>query len=129
MYKTSLMKNVILMVAILLATEAQAQKLFKDSLSVNGVTYKATYNSPEKVMYIQQDYFDFTLAADSFSIQVMNEIQWTAYKDVLVAEGAFFRNGLYHLPNDEQVFKTTKQDEYLDGTYVYHLFGSVDTGQ
>ncbi len=123
------MKNVILIAGILLGTQVEAQKLFKDSRTVNGITYEAAYNSPEKVMYVQKDYFDFTLAADSFSIQVMNETQWTAYKDVLVAEGAFFRNGLYHLPNDEQVFKTTKQDEYLDGTYVYHLFGSVDTGQ
>lgn len=124
------MKNVILVLAVLFATQAQAQKQFKDTRVVHGVTYRAAYNSPEKVMYIQQDHLDFTLAADSFSIQVMNETQWNAYVEFLVKEeDAFFRNGLYHLPNNEQVFNTKKEDEFLDGTYIYHLFGSVDTGQ
>lgn len=124
------MKNVILVIAVLLATQTQAQKLFKDTRVVNGVSYKAAYNSPEKVMYIKQDHFDFTLAADSFSIQVMTEDQWVAYVDFLVTEEkAFLRNGLYHLPNDEQVFNTKKEDEFLEGTYIYHLFGSKDTGQ
>jgi len=124
------MKNVILVLAVLFATQTQAQKKFKDTRVVHGVTYRAAYNSPEKVMYIQQDHFDFTLAADSFSIQVMNEVQWNAYVEFLVREeDAFFRNGLYHLPNNEQVFNTKKEDEFLDGTYIYHLFGSVDTGQ
>jgi hypothetical protein len=124
------MKNVILVLAVLFATQTQAQKQFKDTRVVHGVTYRAAYNSPEKVMYIQQDHFDFTLAADSFSIQVMNETQWNAYVEFLVKEeDAFFRNGLYHLPNNEQVFNTKKEDEFLDGTYIYHLFGSVDTGQ
>lgn len=124
------MKNVILVLAVLFATQTQAQKQFKDTRVVHGVTYRAAYNSPEKVMYIQQDHLDFTLAADSFSIQVMNETQWNAYVEFLVKEeDAFFRNGLYHLPNNEQVFNTKKEDEFLDGTYIYHLFGSVDTGQ
>lgn len=124
------MKNVILVLAVLFATQTQAQKLFKDTRVVHGVTYRAAYNTPEKVMYIQQDHFDFTLAADSFSIQVMNEAQWNAYVEFLVKEeDAFFRNGLYHLPNNEQVFNTKKEDEFLEGTYIYHLFGSVDTGQ
>jgi len=124
------MKNVILVLAVLFATQTQAQKLFKDTRVVHGVTYKASFNSPEKVMYIQQDHFDFTLAADSFSIQVMNETQWNAYVEFLVKEeNAFFRNGLYHVSEDEQVFNTKKEDEALEGTYIYHLFGSKDTGQ
>ena len=124
------MKNVILVLAILLVTQTQAQSLFKDTRVVNGVRYTAAYNSPQKVMYVQQDHFDFTLAADSFSIQVMNDIQWNAYVDFIVKEeDAFFRDGMYYIPNDEQVFNTKKEDEFLDGTYIYHLFGSVDSGQ
>ena len=85
------MKNVILVFAILLATQTKAQSLFKDTRVVNGVRYTAAYNSPEKVMYVQQDHFSFTLAADSFSIQVMNDVQWNAYADFLIKEeDAFF---------------------------------------
>jgi len=124
------MKNVILVLAVLFATQTQAQKKFKDTRVVHGVTYRAAYNSPEKVMYIQQDHFDFTLAADSFSIQVMNEAQWNAYEAFLIKEKeAFFKNGLYHLPNNEQVFNTKKEDESLDGTYIYHLYGIKDTAK
>jgi len=120
------MKKIILLIAVIIATQAKAQKLFKDTRTVNGVTYKTSYNTPERVMYIQQDNFEFTLAADSFSIQVMNESQWNSYMEVLVNNGAFFKNGLYHLPNDEQVFNTGKIDSSLGGTYIYHLFGSSD---
>ena len=124
------MKNVILVLAVLFATQTQAQKQFKDTRVVHGVTYRAAYNSPEKVMYIQQDHFDFTLAADSFSIQVMNEAQWNAYVEFLVKEeDAFFRNGMYHISEEEQVFNSNKKDEFLEGTYIYHLFGPKVAGQ
>lgn len=129
-FQKNQMKNVVLVLAFVFAAKSQAQTLFKDTRIVHGVTYKASFNSPEKVVYIKQDNFDFILVADSFSIEVMNESQWTDYVEFLVEEEyAFFRNGMYHISEEEQVFNSNKKDEFFDGTYIYHLFGPKDTGQ
>ena len=80
-------------------------------------------------MYIKKDNFDFILVADSFSIEVMNESQWTDCVDFLVEEEyAFLRNGTYHISEEEQVFNSNKS-EFFEGTYIYHLFGPKDTAQ
>jgi len=124
------MKKMLLVVATIFATQSSSQELFKEERVIHGITYLATFNTPTKAVYVQQDYFDFTLAADSFYVQVMTDLEWDAFRTYLmVEEDAFFRNGLYHLPDNRQVFNTGKKDDFFDGTYIYQLFGSVDTSQ
>lgn len=82
------MKNILFATFVLLASAASAQH-FKNDYVVNGIAYKASVNEDMHVTYIQQDNFDFPLAADSLYIDVMTAQQWDAYSDLIIAqEGA-----------------------------------------
>ena len=101
-----------------------AQDNFKDETIVNGVYYKASLNTSNHVTYIQQDNFDFLLAADSFYVDEMSVKQWDSYSDQIIEEeDATWNNGMYHTKNGCQVFIHDTDTEDL---LVVRLFGSSD---
>ena len=118
------MKYLMLAVAFVSCICVSAQDNFKDETTVNGVFYKATLNTSNHVTYIQQDNFDFPLAADSFYVDEMSVKQWDSYSDEIIREeGAKWNNGMYHTKNGCQVFI---QDTDTEELLVVRLFGSVD---
>lgn len=122
------MKKILLLAAIALGSQAFAQ--FKDVVIVNGITYTAKDKDLDGAVYIQQDHFDFTLAADSFYVDVMTEAQYNAYARFLVKEEkAEYVNGMYHVKDGSQVFVSEDRDKTTGNLMVIRLFGSVDTGQ
>ena len=108
----------------LMSTLSHAQ--FKPAVVVNGVTYAATANTPEHVTYVQQDFLDFSLAADSFFVDVMTDAQWDLAGDQLVAEGAFWSNGMYYTPDGRQVMIGDDRDQDTGGLMIFTLFGSIE---
>lgn len=120
------MKNILFATFVLLAGAASAQH-FKNDYVVNGIAYKASVNEDMHVTYIQQDNFDFPLAADSLYIDVMTAQQWDAYSDLIIAqEGAKWANGMYHTNTGCQVFVSEARDKYTGNLLIVRLFGSVD---
>ena len=111
----------------LMSTVSHAQ--FKPAVVVNGVTYAATANTPEHVTYVQQDFLDFSLAADSFFVDVMTDAQWDLAGDQLVAEGAFWSNGMYYTPDGCQVFVSEDRDKDTGHLLIVRLFGSIDPAE
>ena len=123
------MKNTFLAVFVLLGSAIYAQN-FKDEIVINGISYAAVKNTPEHVTYIQQDNFDFSLAADSFYVDVMTENQWDAYSNLIVSqEGAAWANDMYHTNNGCQVFVGEHRCKYTGNLLIYRLFGSIDVEQ
>jgi len=119
------MKNALLFAGLALTLSASAQ--FKDQLVVHGITYNVTDNSPSHATYVQQDFKDFSLAADSFYIDVMTETQWDAYVKLIVAqEGATWENDMYHTNNGCQVFVGEHRSKHTGNLLIYRLFGSKD---
>lgn len=111
--------------ALCLGSQAMAQ--FKSEVVINGITYKAKVNDGKHATFIQQDNFDFSLAADSFYVDVMTEEQWDKATDVLVKEEkAVFQNGMYHTPKGCQVFVSEDRDKYTGDLLIIRLFGSED---
>lgn len=118
------MKYLILAVAFVSSICVSAQDNFKDETTVNGVFYKATLNTSNHVTYIQQDNFDFPLAADTFYVDEMSVNQWDSYSDQIIdEEDATWNNGMYHTNNGCQVFIQDTDTEHL---LVVRLFGSRD---
>lgn len=119
------MRKFIAIAALILGSQAAAQN-FQPTVQVNGVTYNATVNTPTHVTYVQQDFMDFSLAADSFYVDVMTEEQWMfALKDVL-DQGGIWNNEMYHLPTGEQVFVSDNLDPTTGNLMIVRLFGSID---
>jgi len=116
------MKKLMIIAALFLGSQATAQ--FKPTVVVNGVTYNATTNTPQHVTYIQQDFKDFSLAADSFYVDVMTEAQWDMSSNIIVSNGGVWSNGMYHLPNGCQVFVSDDRDKYTGDLLIVRLFGS-----
>ena len=118
------MKYLILAVAFVSCICVSAQDNFKDETTVNGVFYKATLNTSNHVTYVQQDNFDFPLAADSFYVDEMSVKQWDSYSDQIInEEDATWNNGMYHTNNGCQVFI---HDTNTEDLLVVRLFGSRD---
>lgn len=118
------MRKLMIIAALALGSQAAAQ--FKPVVVQNGITYTATVNTPTHATYIQQDYKDFSLAPDSFYVDVMTDVQWDFASDRIVAEGGVWANGMYHLPNGCQVFVSDDRDKHTGGLLIIRLFGSVD---
>ena len=119
------MKNAFLFAGLALTLSASAQ--FKDQLVVHGITYNVNDNSPSHATYVQEDFKDFSLAADSFYIDVMTEAQWDAYSTLIFAqEGATLIDGMYHTNNGCQVFVGEHRCKYTGNLLIYRLFGSKD---
>jgi hypothetical protein len=124
-----IMKNTFLAVFVLLGSAIYAQN-FKDELVINGISYAAVKNTPEHATYIQQDNFDFSLAADSFYIDVMTENQWAEHMDFIVKiEGAELNNGIYRTSSGCDVFVGDFIDKSTNNLLIYRLFGSIDVEQ
>ena len=62
------MKSLFFTALSLISLNLCAQGSFQDQTVVNGVFYIATENTIDHATYIQQDNFDFPLAADSFYV-------------------------------------------------------------
>lgn len=118
------MRKLMIIAALALGSQAAAQ--FNPTVVVNGVTYQATQNSVEHVTYVQQDYLDFSLAADSFYVDVMTDAQWDSAGDQLVAEGAYFKNEMYHTIDGRQVMVSDDRDPDTGGLMIFTLFGSLE---
>lgn len=120
------MKNILFATLVLLASAASAQH-FKNDYFVYDIAYKASVNEDLHVTYIQQDHFDFALAADSLYIDVMTEKQWESYSKLIIAqEGAKLANGIYHTNTGCDVFVSESRDKYSGNLLIVRLFGSVD---
>ena len=118
------MRKLMIVLAMSLGSQAVAQ--FKPEVVVNGVTYSATTNTPIHVTYVQQDFLDFTLAADSFYIDVMTIDQWDFSSSLIVQSGGVFRDGMYLLPNGCQVFVSDETDPITGDLMIVRLFGSKE---
>ena len=102
-----------------------AQGSFQDQTVVNGVFYIATENTLDHVTYVQQDNFDFPLAADSFYVDEMSTLHWDAYSDFIIREqNATWNNGMYQTNDGCQVF--IHDSDIDDRVLVVRLFGSND---
>jgi hypothetical protein len=114
------------MIVLAMSLGSQAIAQFKPQVVVNGVTYTATTNTPIHVTYVQQDFLDFTLAADSFYIDVMTIDQWDFSSSLIVQSGGVFSDGMYHLPNGCQVFVSDETDPITGDLMIVRLFGSEE---
>ena len=119
-----IMRKLMIILAMGLGSQAVAQ--FKPTTEVNGITYKATTNTSNHVTYIQQDYLDFPLAADSFYVDIMTIDQWDLSSSSIVESGGKFSDGMYHLPNNCQVFVSDQKDSATGNLIIVRLFGSEE---
>ena len=118
------MKYFILTLVLLSSFLVSAQGDFKEETTVNGILYKASKNTTLHATYIQQDNFDFALAADSFYVDEMTPKQWDNYADAIISnEDAKWDNDMYHTNNGCQVFTHSTEGDNL---LVVRLFGSKD---
>ena len=119
------MKYSISLLAFILSLKIIAQGSFEETTIVNGVSYTASENTLTHATYIQQDNFDFPLAADSFYVDEMTVKQWDSYSDQIIKEeDATWNNGMYHTNKGCQVFIHDTDTEDL---LVVRLFGSSGT--
>lgn len=118
------MRKLMIIAALALGSQAAAQ--FKPTTEVNGVTYKAANNTSKHVTYIQQDYLDFSLAADSFYVDIMTVDEWDLSSTLIVESGGIFSDGMYHLPNNCQVFVSDQKDSDTGDLMIISLFGSEE---
>tara|TARA_X000001388_G_scaffold11414_1_gene6939 strand:- start:2151 stop:2504 length:354 start_codon:yes stop_codon:yes gene_type:complete len=117
------MRNLFITAMTLMSISSFAQA-FQPITSINGVLYRAVENTLTHATYIQDDNFEFGLAADSFYVDEMDYLQWDAYSGFLKRnQDAVFRNGIYLLNDGCHVFTHESDNDKL---LVIRLFGSQD---
>jgi len=121
------MRKLMIVLAVCLGSQAFAQ--FKEEVKVNGVSYKASAINELQATYIQQDYFDFTLAADSFYVDVVTESQWEKHSEGLLTQGAVVEFDIYNMLDGRQLYISGERHKKTGDLMLITLYGSVDTRQ
>ena len=99
-----------------------AQNSFKEELIVNGVFYKAKRTSTSHVCYVQQSDFHISETADSVYMDVMTENQWKAKVKDINRQGAVYREGIYFISGQQQVFVSDSPDPDSGHLIIVSLF-------